>query len=128
MLITPIYAAILAIIYVALSFNVIRMRIKLKIPFGDGKDKQLKRAMRVHGNFSEYVPLAIILLYFLELHSQNNLLIHSLGSAFLIARLCHIFGVSQIKERIAFRVFGLFITGGVLCICASTILLSDSIN
>lgn len=124
MQLTPYYASFLALIYVALSFNVIRFRLKMRIPFGDGKDILLKRAIRVHGNFSEYVPIALLMIYFVELKTDNLVLIHSLCSAFILARISHIYGVSQLKENMIFRVFGLFITGTVICTCAISILLA----
>jgi uncharacterized membrane protein YecN with MAPEG domain len=97
---------------------------KLQIALGDGKDKQLKRAIRVHGNYAEYVPLTLIMIYFVEIQSQNLLLVHGLCIAFVIARLSHIYGVSQIRENIVFRTFALFITGCVISISAIAILLS----
>ena len=124
MLLTPYYASLLALIYVALSFNVIRLRMKLQIALGDGKDKQLRRAIRVHGNYAEYVPLTLIMIYFVEIQSQNLLLVHGLCSAFVLARLSHIYGVSQIRENIAFRTFGLFITGCVISISAISIIMA----
>jgi len=83
-----------------------------------------KRAIRVHGNFAEYVPITLIMIYFVETQGQNITLVHGLGSAFLLARISHIYGVSQIKENIVFRVFGLFVTGCVLSISALTLLLT----
>lgn len=124
MLLIPYYSSLFALIYVALSFNVIRFRLKIRVPFGDGKDNRLKRAIRVHGNFSEYVPLTLIMIYFVEIQSQNLLLVHGLCCTFILARLAHIYGVSQLKENITFRVFGLFVTGCVLCICAISILIA----
>jgi len=97
---------------------------KLQIALGDGKDKQLRRAIRVHGNFSEYVPLTLIMIYFVEIQNQNLLLVHSLCSVFILARLAHIYGVSQVRENIAFRTFGLFITGCVISISAIAIFLT----
>ena len=123
MLLTPYYASLLALIYVALSFNVIRLRMKLQISLGDGKDKQLRRAIRVHGNYAEYVPLTLMMIYFVEIQSQNLLLVHGLCSAFVLARLSHIYGVSQIRENIAFRTFSLFITGCVISISAISIIM-----
>ena len=124
MLITPYYAALLALIFVALSFRVIRIRQQLKVSLGDGKDKQLKRAIRVHGNFAEYVPLTLMMIYFVEMQSHNALLIHGLCTAFILARLSHIYGVSQLKENLMFRVFGLFITGCVISISAIAIIIA----
>ena len=124
MLLTPYYAALLALIYVTLSYRVIRIRQRLKIALGSGNDKKLDRAIRVHGNFSEYVPLTIMMVYFVEIQSQNILLVHGLCIAFVLARLSHIYGVSQIKENIIFRVFGLFVTGCVISISAVAILIA----
>ena len=124
MLLTPYYASLLALIYVALSFNVIRLRMKLQISLGDGKDKQLRRAIRVHGNYAEYVPLTLIMIYFVEIQNQSLLLVHGLCSAFILARLAHIYGVSQVRENIVFRTFGLFITGCVISISAIAIVMA----
>lgn len=115
-LISPAYAALFGLIYVFLSFQVIRIRMRLKIGLGDGKDRQLTRAIRVHGNFSEYVPLTLLLIFFVEVLSKNVFIIHILSISLLVARISHIYGVSQIKENIKFRMFSLFITGAVITI------------
>lgn len=122
-LITPSYAALLGLIYVALSFHVIRIRMRLKIGLGDGKDKSLTRAIRVHGNFSEYIPLSLLLIFFVEIQTHNAMAIHILSTSLIFARLAHIYGVSQLKENLKFRVFGLFTTGCVICSSALLILL-----
>lgn len=124
MLLTPIYASVLALIFIGLSFNVIRFRLKTRIPFGDGKDLKMKRAIRVHGNFSEYVPITLLMMYFVEIQSQNPLLIHGLGISFILARVFHIHGVSQLKENVIFRVLGLFMTGCVIGTCAIILMFS----
>ena len=50
---TPVYAALFALFYSALSVRALRLRGRLKIALGDGGDKRLLRATRVHGNFAE---------------------------------------------------------------------------
>ena len=124
MLVTPYYAAIFGLIFVILSFRVIRIRQRLGVAIGDGEDPGLHRAIRVHGNFTEYVPFALLLVYFAEDISQNTLFGHALGSLLLLARLSHAYGVSQLRENLRFRVFGLFVTGCVICGAAVLILLS----
>ena len=123
MFITPIYAAIFALILVFLSLRVIRLRFKLKLAFGDGKDKSLKRAMRVHGNFIEYVPMALLMMYFVELQLNNPSLVHGLGIALLISRCVHIYGVSQLKEIIQIRMVGMFLTFATLITAALSLLI-----
>jgi MAPEG family len=48
--ILPVYAAILALVFVVLSIRTIRQRRKLKIGLGDAGNKDLQRAVRVHAN------------------------------------------------------------------------------
>jgi len=64
------------------------------------------RAMRVHSNFAEYVPLSLILIYFVETRGVHPLCVHLLGLGLLAGRASHAFGVSQAKENYRFRVFG----------------------
>ena len=87
---TPIYAAILGLFFVYLSFLTIKARRKNKIAIGDGNNLVLQRAIRIHGNFSEYAPLTILLLSFVELLGYPHFLIHSLMFAFLIGRISHL--------------------------------------
>jgi len=61
-MITPLYAAIIALIFVGLSFRTLLLRRRLGIAIGTGKNPQLTRAMRVHSNFAEYVPISLILM------------------------------------------------------------------
>ncbi|WP_274620662.1 MAPEG family protein [Colwellia maritima] len=68
--ITAFYASLLTLLYIGLSFNVIRLRFKLKVGVGDGGQEQLTKAIRIHGNFSEYMPLALILLVGLNLAEE----------------------------------------------------------
>jgi uncharacterized protein len=60
--IVALYGAILAIGFVGLSVRTSRLRRTLKIAIGDGGSQVMLRAMRVHSNFAEYVPLSLILL------------------------------------------------------------------
>ena len=57
------FAAILAILYIQLSFRVIKLRRAKRISLGDGGDKSLQAAIRTHANFIEYVPFSLILLF-----------------------------------------------------------------
>ncbi|MDP1674532.1 MAG: MAPEG family protein [Burkholderiales bacterium] len=50
--ITPLYAAILGLIFVALSLQTIRLRRRHRVALGDGDHAPLRQAMRVHANFA----------------------------------------------------------------------------
>jgi uncharacterized membrane protein YecN with MAPEG domain len=59
-------AGLLGLLAVSLTVSVGRMRMQKKIYLGDGGDKELLAAIRAHGNFMEYVPLCLVLIYFVS--------------------------------------------------------------
>lgn len=68
MAIVGIYAGVLALLYMVLTFRTIYLRGKFKAALGDGKQELLQRAIRVHGNFNEYVPLGLVLLLLVAMY------------------------------------------------------------
>lgn len=124
MLITIYYAAILALLYVYLTFRVIGIRRIAKVSIGDGGNEKLSRAIRVHANFSEYVPFTLLLIYFLETQNANSIVLHILCSLLLIARFLHAYGVSNINEKLQFRILGMIMNISVLAISSLYLLLT----
>lgn len=122
LLITPIYAALLGLIFVVLSIKTIIIRRKNKVAVGDGNKPQLQRAMRVHANFAEYTPIAIILVGFVESLKYNEIIVHILLSLFLLGRIIHAYGLSKIDEDFRFRVFGMVMTFNVITIASGLII------
>lgn len=122
LLITPIYAALLGLIFVVLSIKTIIIRRKNKVAVGDGNNPQLQRAMRVHANFAEYTPIAIILVGFVESLKYNEIIVHILLSLFLLGRIIHAYGLSKIDEDFRFRVFGMVMTFNVITIASGLII------
>jgi uncharacterized protein len=120
--ILPIYAAIFAIFFIVLSFRVARQRQSLKIGLGDGGNKDMQRAVRVHANFAEYVPLCLLMIYLVEQSGVYAWFVHALGMGLLVGRLSHAFGVSQNRENLVFRVTGIVLTFAVLSVCAAHLL------
>ena len=116
--IVPVFSAFFAVMFVLLSINVIRARRKHKVGIGTGRNKSVERAMRVHANFAEYVPFALLLIALLELNKSNSLLLMGLCSVLLVGRLVHAYGVSMENERFAFRVSGMMMTFAVIVIAA----------
>ena len=109
-MITPIYAALLAIIFVFLSISTIKVRRELKIALGDGDNPKLIKLIRAHSNFAEYVPLALLLIYMAEAQGAAKVLVHLLGVVLLIGRMVHAYGISQENENYRFRVSGMSMT------------------
>lgn len=118
MQIVPFYAGLLALVFVVLSVRVIRQRRGAKVAIGPGGNPSLERAMRVHANFAEYVPFAVVLLALMELQRAPAFLLHALGLVLLAGRLAHAYGVSQPNENFRFRVTGMMATFATLVIAA----------
>jgi uncharacterized membrane protein YecN with MAPEG domain len=120
--ITPIYAAFLGLIFVVLSIKTIIIRRQNKVAVGDGNNLLLQRAIRVHANFAEYTPIAIILVGFVEGLKYNVIIVHILLTAFLLGRIIHAYGLSKIDEDFRFRVFGMVLTFNVITISSALII------
>ena len=60
----------------------------------------------MHASFSEYVPLSLILLTFIELQAGPLLLLHVLGSLLVIERISHAYGISSVQAKGIFRLGG----------------------
>lgn len=127
MYVTPLYAAVLGLMFVALSVRTLRLRRQLRIAVGDKGDQQMLRSMRVHANFAEYVPLSLLLIYMFEARSGTTVLIHALCVCLIVGRFSHAYGVSRVAEDYRYRVFGMSMTftalaGAALGILAGPVL------
>ena len=123
MIVTALYAGLLTPLFVLLSIRVIRQRRAVRVGIGHGDDAALLKRMRVHANFSEYVPLALLLMGLLESMGTSRYLLHGLGIALVIGRVLHAYGVSQAKENLTLRVAGMTLTFAVLTVAAVACLL-----
>ena len=121
MIVTPLYAGILAILFFALSMRVVVLRGHGK-SLGDGGDPALLRRIRGHGNFAEYVPFILLMMGFLELSKFSVYLLHGIGMALVVARLMHGYALS-FTEKFAFgRFWGTAITFTLLLVCGGACL------
>lgn len=127
MTIVPVYAAVLALLLFALSLRVIRLRRRAKVSIGRGGDHRLERAIRVQGNFTEYVPMVLLLLAFAEVSGTSPAILHGLCGVLILGRISHAFGVSREVEDHRFRVFGMACTLSVLVVAATMLLLGRSL-
>ena len=92
--ITSLYAALLGLILVALSFAVVQARLSRKVSLGNDGHGDLQIAQRRQGNFIEYVPMAVILLGLVELAGTASWIVHTLGATLVVARIVHPFGLA----------------------------------
>lgn len=93
--ITLLFASLHVLLMLVLLAPIPRYRRSLKIGVGDGGDKTLARMIRVHGNFIEYVPFALLVLALLELCGLAPAWLWGFGGALLLGRVLHAIGFSR---------------------------------
>ena len=114
LLVTSIIAAVLAIIFIKLSFAVIGLRRKNKVGLGSGGHEDLERAIRTQANFAEYIPLGVILIACLELNGAPWWLVAIPGVSLIIGRLIHAKGMNTPPPDFSKRVLGMKFTFSTL--------------
>lgn len=112
--VTLIVAGLHGVLLLVLASAVVRLRRGRRVGMGDGGDRELARRIRVHANFVEYVPTALLLLALLELGGLNRYAVGALGVALLIGRLLHAQGLGRTGGTSFGRMWGTLLTWGVL--------------
>lgn len=115
---TPIYAGLLALLFIGLSTRVIGGRVAHKVSVGDGGDKDMTKRMRVQANFAEYAPLGVILLAMAELQGMPIWLVHLFGLMLLAGRCMHAYGLGSTPQVLSFRRWGMMLTFTMIAITA----------
>ena len=118
-----IHAALLMFMTIGLAILVIRQRRRANVGVGDGGDKALARAIRAHGNFAEYAPIAISAYVLLALGGASATLIHILGTIFLVGRVAHAAGLTRYEGPSLGRGIGVSTTFGVLVVAGVRLLM-----
>jgi hypothetical protein len=119
--VTSLYAALLALLLVVLAVAVVRVRLRDRVGIGHGGNDRLALRVRAHANFTEYVPMALLLLLLLEVCGTDRALLHAFGILLVVARLLHAFGLSRSAGRSLGRLTGAGLT--FLLIAAMALLL-----
>ncbi|MGN5151546.1 MAPEG family protein [Aeromonas enteropelogenes] len=104
--ITLLYAGLLGLLFLLLSFWVVRRRAQFKVMIGEGEAPELLAAIRTHGNFAEYVPLTLLLMALCELAGAGALWLHLGGGMLLAGRVLHAIGMQIPKAPNLPRLFG----------------------
>lgn len=108
--IIPLYAALLAVLYLSMTYAVIRNRYRLELSLGDGGDHRMNRLIRGHGNFAEYAPLSLLLLGFAEIAGSGAVIIHLGGGLLLSGRLLHAYAMMLTEKNMLARRYGMIMT------------------
>lgn len=112
--VTAIYASLLAILLLVLSLRVVRLRLRLQVGLGTGRQPALEQAVRAQANFTEYVPLILLLLAFHEQGGGPAWTVHAAGASLLAARVLHAMGLARTSGRSPGRFTGMIVTWLVL--------------
>ena len=116
--ITALYAGLMGLWLLALGFEVVRRRRRHQVSVGDGGVRELELAMRAHGNASEYVPIALILLGLSEGLGAPVWVLHVFGLMLVAGRLLHGGYFLTGARRMPLRVLGMQLTVGVIGVLA----------
>jgi len=108
--ITALFTGILGLLFFLLSIRTILMRGAARIAIGDGDHEELHRRIRVHANFAEYVPLLLIVLLLLENSGLPEGYVYLCGSAVVVGRLSHAYGLSSSAAPGSMRQLGMHLT------------------
>lgn len=118
--ITLIYASLHALLLLILVVPIVRRRISQQIGIGSGGDEKLSRSVRAHGNFVEYVPMALLLLLLLELSGLADVWLWTMGGVLLCGRALHAYGLSGSAGTSPGRGLGAVMTFLVIAVMAAT--------
>lgn len=112
--ITAVFTGILAVMLVGISVRVTRARITKKVTFHDGGDKEMTAIVRAQGNFIEYVPMALLVMAFIEAMGGRHWVVYVFGVLLVVARLAHAFALYS--GFFPARVFGTAMTWALLAL------------
>jgi hypothetical protein len=106
------YVAINALIMLVLGILVTRARVQTQTPIGDGGIPEMAGPLRAHANNTEYVPMALLLMWVLCLPaiSGSIWLIHGMGVTLTVGRTLHAIGLTRSIGPTRTRLIGMALT------------------
>ena len=117
------YTSLNGLLILVLSYVVGHHRGRLDaLEPGATGDAILTRAVRAHGNATEYIPTALLLLLVLALMSAPGVLLHCLGASFTVGRVAQAVGMMRKQHPNAVRFTGNLLTGLVYFVASGTAL------
>lgn len=115
------YFAALVMLYMVLCTRVVILRRRHVVGIGDGGNRDLKRAIRAHANFTENVPFACLLIALASTTTAPGWT-HGLCAALVVGRLLHAFGLSRHPGVSFGRFYGTGLTWAVMCLAAALLM------
>ena len=112
-MITAFYASLLGLFFTILTFRVLALRgvTLLKwLAFNNFGAQALERSVRAHGNFIEYVPMVLLMMYLAEAADLSSLRLHFTGALLLLGRVMHGVCFGFIEFNMPLRFGGMVLT------------------
>ncbi len=105
------YTALNALIMLVLSILVVRARVVTRTLIGDEGKPTMAAPLRAHANNTEYVPMALLLMWGLASPIGGSIwLIHGVGVPLTLGRLLHAIGLSRSTGTSTLRFLGMVLT------------------
>jgi uncharacterized membrane protein YecN with MAPEG domain len=104
------YAALNALIMLVLGVLVTRARVKTQVDIGDGGKPEMAAPLRAHANNTEYVPMALLLMWGLTQLPASIWIIHGIGVPLTLGRILHAIGLSLSTGPSVLRFAGMVLT------------------
>jgi len=114
--ITALYAGICGLLLVLFAVRVSFTRGKEKVDLGDGGKDPMLRAIRLHGNAAEYVPITLLLMLLLEMQNSHHWFLHAAGITLVVSRLLHAQGLMQSSKLTPGRLIGTGLGWGLIAV------------
>jgi uncharacterized protein len=111
--VTLIFTAALGLINLWLAARVVQARRTHKIATGSGAVPQLEARMRAHSNFTEYVPITLVLMLLVEMNVGAERGLWAAGALLVAGRVLHPFGMDRPYPN-PYRMVGMILTALVL--------------
>ncbi|AKS45632.1 hypothetical protein SAMN05444287_0730 [Octadecabacter temperatus] len=115
-MITGIYAALIAVIFIVLSVRVILFRRQNQLGLGDHGNKSLMKRMRAQANCAEYAPFGLLLMALVELQDAAPSALHLIGATLFLGRIVHGYGFSASPPIMPLRQAGMLLTLASYCL------------
>ena len=113
------YVGLNLFLTLVLAINVVRHRFKGE----SGDPVALEKAVRAHGNNTEYVPIILVGLGVMAMMGASAQTISILGGTLFVARVFHAYGIQQAKVPNVFGMVGNIVTWLVMLCVATTLVL-----
>ena len=109
-MISSLFLGLLGLLYIYMTLQIINARHKYKVSLGVGQNKEIESLVSAHSNFSNYVPILMILLFAIELISEApNFIVYLLGTLIFLGRLLHFIAFKD-KMNFTLRKYGMHLT------------------